>query len=210
MLIIGLTGGIGSGKTTAANMFAALGVPVLDADVIGRELLQTQPELTQRIRDTLGARFVNEHNELRRGMLRDYVFADPLARNQLEGIMHPAIYGEMQQRLAAIHAPYCVLCIPLLLETGKRDVCQRILVIDTPEHVQRQRVKQRDQLPDTQINTIMAAQATRSARLAAADDIIANDRDLRHLEQRIKQLHDLYFSLAQHSKTGARDGKQAE
>lgn len=210
MLIIGLTGGIGSGKTTAANMFAALGVPVLDADVIGRELLQTQPELTQRIRDSLGAHFVDEHNELRRGMLRDYVFADPLARKQLEGIMHPAIYGEMQQRLAAIHAPYCILCIPLLLESGKRDLCQRILVIDTPENVQRQRVKQRDRLPDTQINTIMAAQATRSARLAFADDIITNDRDVRHLEQRIKQLHDLYFSLAQHNKAGVREMKQAE
>lgn len=199
MLIIGLTGGIGSGKTTVANMFAALGVPVIDADVIGRELLQSQPELVQRIGETLGTRFIDQAHELRRGLLREHVFTNPEARRQLEDIMHPAIQDEMRRRVAALHACYCIVCIPLLLESGQTSMAQRILVVDTPESLQRQRVKQRDQLPDDQISAIIASQATRSARLAAADDIITNDRDLRHLEQRIKQLHDSYLSLARHS-----------
>lgn len=202
MLIIGLTGGIGSGKTTVANLFAALGVPVLDADLIGRDLLQLQPELTRRIGESLGTRFIGPDNTLRRGLLREHVFTDPQARRQLESIMHPAIQTEMQRRIAALHASYCILCIPLLLESGQNSMVQRILVVDIPESLQRQRVKQRDQLPDDQISAIIASQATRSARLAAADDIITNDRDLRHLEQRIKQLHDSYLSLARHNPTG--------
>jgi dephospho-CoA kinase len=182
-------------------MFAALGVPILDADLIGRELLQLQPELTQRIGETLGPQFIDQDHVLRRGMLRDHVFTDTQARRQLENIMHPAIQTEMQRRLAALHTTYCIVCVPLLLESGQRGMVQRILVVDTPEPLQRQRVKQRDQLPDDQISAIMASQATRSARLVAADDIITNDRDLRHLEQRIKQLHDSYLSLARHKPT---------
>jgi dephospho-CoA kinase len=194
MLKIGLTGGIGCGKTTVADLFAAKGVPVLDADLIARELVEPgQPLL-----DAIVARFgveVLQEGRLDRGRLRQIVFADPAQRRWLEELLHPAVYAALERRLDGLAAPYVLLVIPLLLETGRRDFVDRLLVIDCPVALQKQRVKARDGLDDSTIDRILAAQLPREARLAAADDIIENTAGRAELAEQIDRLHQFYVAL---------------
>lgn len=205
MLKIGLTGGIGSGKTTVANYFAALGVPVIDADQIARELVTPGQPALQAIVSAFGPAAVDSTGQLDRAWLRARVFNDTDIgsewRQRLESILHPLIRVEMQCRVQAImedgRAEYCLLSIPLLVESGQTDLVERILVVDAPEVLQRQRVRERDKLSsDAEIAAILHSQASRQQRLMAADDIIVNDADREKLRQQVLMLHRRYQGLA--------------
>ena len=198
MLIVGLTGGIGSGKSTAAQCFSELGVPVVDADVIAREVVAKGQPALEEIARTFGPTVIDEQGYLRRDRLRQIVFADPARRHQLELILHPRIRSVMAQRLAQLSAPYCIASIPLLVETGQRDTVHRVLVIDAPEALQYQRIRQRDGASDAEIGAIISSQAGRNERLAAADDIIVNDAELDNLKQAVLRQHQRYSELAVH------------
>ncbi len=200
MLKIGLTGGIGSGKTTVANYFAALGVPVIDADQIARDLVSPGQPTLQAIVDAFGPAVLDSAGHLDRARLRAMVFgaeARPGQRQLLESILHPLIRAEMQRRAQAMTAPYGLLSIPLLVEGGQTDLVERILVVDAPEALQYQRVRQRDNVSsDAEITAILRAQASRQQRLAVADDVIANDSDLENLRRQVLNLHQFYQGLA--------------
>jgi len=197
MLVIGLTGGIASGKSTACACFESLGIPVIDADIIARQLVQPGQAALQQITQRFGNTILTTTGELNRAALRDIVFNDSTARLDLEAILHPLIRAEMQQQIDSIDAPYCVLAIPLLIETGQSDLVDRILVIDTDKDLQQQRLQQRDNLDDRAINAIMQAQVSRDQRLAAADDIVTNNGTVAALQTRLQRLHQRYLQLSQ-------------
>lgn len=196
MLVIGLTGGIGSGKSMTADMFAARGIPVIDADVIARELVEPgMPALTE-IAARFGPGVIGPEGRLDRNALRQHIFDDPAARADLEAILHPRIRQRMRDRIGELHSSYCVLVIPLLVETGQHDLVHRVLVVDAPEATQRERVRHRDDLDSDEIEAILHAQTDRRARLAVADDVIHNDSDVASLEAQVDALHRKYLLLA--------------
>lgn len=195
MLIIGLTGGIGCGKSTVARQFEALGVPVIDTDLIAREVVEPgQPALAD-IAERFGRQILDASGRLDRAGLRQRVFADPTERRALEAILHPRIRAEALRRIAALQAPYCILSVPLLIESGWTELVDRVLLIDCPQELQIERAMARDGLPRRQIEAIMASQAERETRLRAADDIVRNDRDLDHLQRQVATLHQRYLAL---------------
>ncbi len=196
-LVVVLTGGIGSGKSTVSRHFEKLGVPVIDADLIAREQVAPGAPALDEIRERFGAAVITPMGGLDRDRMRGIVFEDSTKRLQLQQILHPRIRSEMQLRLEQLDTPYAVLVIPLLLESGQNSLADRILVVDTPEVRQRERVQQRDGLNKTQIEQIIAAQVDRQSRLAAADDVISNDGDLRALEKAVEQLHRRYLGMAE-------------
>jgi len=194
-LVVGLTGGIGSGKTTVANGFHALGIPVIDADQLARELVEPGQSALQEIISTFGTEAITAEGRLDRTYMRQRIFADPVRKSQLEAILHPRIRHRIRALLADIRAPYCIVVIPLLLETGQTDLVDRILVVDSPEKEQLTRVAARDGLSDNAIMAIIGLQADRNTRLAAADDIIANDRGMSELDGQIQKLHSRYMDI---------------
>ncbi len=196
MLRIGLTGGIGSGKSTVADLFAACGVPVIDADVIARELVAPGQAALSEILNAFGSDMLDTEGQLDRARLRAQVFNDATQRQRLEAILHPRIRTEMTARAAAQTSAYVLLVIPLLFETGQRDMVDRVLVVDIPEAMQRARVAARDQLSDAQMEAILAAQATRDTRINGADDVIDNRGNAVALEQQVNTLHQHYLQLA--------------
>lgn len=196
MLIVGLTGGIGAGKSTVADLFRTRGVPVLDADAIARELVDKDKPALARLVAAFGREILDDNGALKRAKLRALVFSDAARRKQLEALLHPLIREEMQARLKQLKAPYCIVCIPLLVETGQTASVQRVLVIDAPDELRRRRVVARDGLSETEFNAILAAQAGREERLAAADDVIVNDGGHDALKQRVDELHRHYSQLA--------------
>ena len=196
MLVIGLTGGIGSGKTAVSDKFAELGVPVIDTDQIARELVEPKQPALQAIIDRFGATCLNPDSSLNRAHLRRLIFNDPAAKKDLEAILHPRIRAEVKRRLAELSAPYCILVIPLLVETGDAYSVDRILLVDVPEEVQIARVMVRDGINHEQAARILSAQATRSERISKADDIIENSGPLIHTQQLVEQWHDYYMSFA--------------
>ena len=193
MLKIGLTGGIGSGKTAASDHFARLGAEVIDTDLLSRELVEPGQEALEEIVDAFGEQVLSADGRLDRARLGQRVFADPGARQRLEAILHPKIRAAMLQRAARSTAPYVVFVIPLLFETGQQDLVDRVLLIDVPEALQRARVAARDGLDEAQIDRIMAAQTGRETRLGQADDIICNDGELVQLYAQIEKLHGKYL-----------------
>jgi dephospho-CoA kinase len=195
-LLIGLTGGIASGKSTVAQRFMDLGVPVIDADVAAREVVAPGKPGLQQVIDRFGSRVVAENGELDRRALREIVFSDPDARRDLEAILHPLIRAEMDRRAAVAVGPYIVMAIPLLIEGGSRDRVDRILVVDVDEAVQLQRVMARDHCSAEQAQAILASQAPRTARLAAADDVLPNGGTVTELRQAVDALHQQYLRLA--------------
>ena len=196
VLVIGLTGGIGSGKTEVSNRFAQHGVSVIDTDQLARELVEPgQPALLE-IVTAFGPDCLDERGQLRRDQLRERVFADPSGRRRLEAILHPRIRTLLQARIANITAPYCVAVIPLLIETGMIDLVDRILVVDVSEAEQIRRVLARDGITETQAHRILAAQTQRQERLACADDILENGADFSRLHQQVAALHERYLALA--------------
>lgn len=195
MFVVGLTGGIGSGKTQVANYFAKCGVPVIDADRIAREIVEPgQPALAE-IAHAFGAAALDSTGRLDRAALRKVVFNDEAQRQKLEAILHPRIRANIRNRIANLQAPYCVVAIPLLLETGQRDLIDCILVVDTPLETQIQRVQQRDGLSRAEIEAVLRTQLPREQRLAQADDIILNDASLGALEDQVQKLHEHYLTL---------------
>ncbi|MHB1188152.1 dephospho-CoA kinase [Thiobacillus sp.] len=197
MFTVGLTGGIGSGKSTVSDCFAAHGVPVIDTDVIARQLSVPGGEVLDAIRAVFGATVIQPDGALDRAALRRRVFADAKARHQLEAILHPRIRQEVEQTLATLAAPYALIVIPLLAETGGyRDVLNRVLVIDCPEELQIARVMARSGLAQDEVKAILAAQAGRAERLAVADDVIMNTASQEALCAEVALLHRRYLALA--------------
>lgn len=197
MFTVGLTGGIGSGKSTVADCFAAHGVPVIDTDVIARELTAPGGAELDAIRAVFGETVMRADGTLDRAALRRRIFADAAARRQLEAILHPRIRQVVGQTLATLTAPYALIVIPLLVEAGGyRDVLDRVLVVDCPEDVQIARVMARSGLTHDEIKAILAAQAGRAERLAVADDIIVNTVTLEALRGEVAALHQRYLALA--------------
>jgi dephospho-CoA kinase len=198
--VVGLTGAVGSGKSAAAERFAALGAAIVDADVIARELTAPGGAGLAPIRAAFGEEAMAADGALDRAAMRRLVFADAAARARLEAILHPLIRAESEARcrLAAADFPYTVLVVPLLVETGGyRERVDRICVVDCPEEVCIARAMRRSGLTRTEAAAIMAAQASRSARRAAADDVIDNARGLAELGVQVAALHEKYRQLAQ-------------
>lgn len=196
MLVIGLTGGIASGKTTVSDRFAALGVPVIDTDRIAREVVAPGTDGLHRLVQAFGSGVLLADGQLDRGALRQRVFSDPAERSRLEGILHPLIRETALARLAALDAPYAIVVVPLLLETDFHTLVQRILVVDAEEHLQRQRLQERDGCSAEEAGRILAAQASRRRRRQAANDILCNNDDLDALDRQIRELHRRYLTLA--------------
>ena len=196
MLVVGLTGGIGSGKTTVANGFSALGVPVIDTDQLARELVEPGQPALDEIIAVFGKDCITPDGQLKRASIRQQIYSNAGLKLQLEDILHPKIRQRIKTLLADLRETYCIVVIPLLLETHQTDLVDRILVVDTPEKEQLTRVAARDSLSDNTIMAIMQSQADRNTRLQAADDIIVNDRDLESLTERILELHTSYMEIA--------------
>ncbi|MDH5324284.1 MAG: dephospho-CoA kinase [Gammaproteobacteria bacterium] len=196
MLIIGLTGGIGSGKTTVSDLFHQLGVDIIDTDVIARQLVQPGQEALQQIVAHFGVGMLDHKGRLQREKLRELVHSDKLAREQLEAILHPRIKQQTLDKICQLQAPYCLVVVPLLFESGWQDLFDRILVIDSSQEQQMQRIQQRDQLSQEQASRIMHNQIDRRHRLAGADDVMENRGDISELKAKVEQLHKFYLSLS--------------
>lgn len=196
MLKIGLTGGIGCGKSTVARLFAHLGVPVIDADLIAHKLVEAgQPALAQ-IRQAFGPEILDPGGSLDRARLREIVFSNPEAKQKLEGILHPLIYRAIQAAIEELNTPYCLICIPLLFETNMAHLPDRILVIDCPPETQIERVEKRDHLSKNRIQSIIDSQVSRAYRIKHADDLIDNSDTDDTLAVQVKKLHNLYLSIS--------------
>lgn len=194
--VLGVTGGIGSGKSTATRRFAAHDIVVVDADEVARQVVEPGSAVLDAIANQFGSTVLQQDGSLNRAELRQIIFADPEAKTWLNALMHPAIRQEMLQQLQAATSPYVILSAPLLLENGLEQYCQRVLVIDIPEQLQRQRTKERDQVSVEQVNAILASQLNREERMAKADDIIDNSGSVRDLEEKIDRLHEYYLRIA--------------
>ncbi|MDP2266598.1 MAG: dephospho-CoA kinase [Thiobacillus sp.] len=197
MFVIGLTGGIGSGKSTVADLFAALGVPVIDTDLIARQLTAADGEALQEIRDTFPDTVTHADGTLDRAVLRRIVFSDAAARKRLEAILHPRIRREVEHRLNQLHAPYAMIVIPLLVEThGYRDLLNRVLVVDCTEAQQLERTMARSKLSREEVVAILDAQVSREQRLAVADDVLTNMATPETLRTDVSMLHQRYLNSA--------------
>lgn len=196
MFIVGLTGGIASGKSTVAERFARHGVPVIDADALARQVVEPGQPALERLIQTFGPDILGADGRLDRERLRQRVFADPEQRRALDRIMHPAIGLAMQQALRAAEGPYVILMVPLLVETGQHHLVNRVLVVDVPEAVQIERLMARDGSDTAQAAAILAAQAPRARRLAAAHDIVNNAGFPEALDAAVDRLHAAYCAMA--------------
>ena len=199
MMIVGLTGGIGSGKTAASDWFARQQITVVDADVVARDVVAKGSAGLESLVAALGSWILQPDGELDRAALREHIFRQPAAREQVEAITHPLIRLSIAQQLMQATSPYVILVAPLLLESGKAglgQLCRRILVIDVPEDMQLARAMQRDHQDEQQIRRVMTAQLSREARLTAADDVVVNSGTLDELYVQLAKLHAQYLQLA--------------
>jgi dephospho-CoA kinase len=194
---IGLTGGIGSGKSSAAKIFEELGAAIVDTDEIARRLTGPGGAATAAIREQFGDDYLTRDGSLDRVRMRKLVFGDPASRRKLESILHPLIRDGSKARLVTVPEPYVLLVVPLLLETGAyRDLINRVLVVDCDEEQQVERASRRSQLSADEVRAIMAVQLPRSERLARADDVLHNNADLTALRRQAEALHAKYLALA--------------
>jgi dephospho-CoA kinase len=197
LLSIGLTGGIGCGKTTVANMFAALGASVVDTDLIAHSMTVPGGPAMPAIRAAFGDLYITPEGALDRGAMRALVFSDPAAKQRLEAILHPLIRATAEAEAAAATGAYVIYVVPLLIESGTwRGRVARVLAIDCPESMQIARVMARNGLQEEQVRAIMAAQVSRQDRLAAADDVITNDDGIAALTPQVEALHALYLAIS--------------
>jgi len=200
MLKIGLTGGIGAGKTAVSDFFASLGVPVLDTDVIAREVVLPGTETLAKIVAQFGHHVLNDSGELDRETLRATVFADAHRRQQLENIIHPAIRFRLFEQLSALEverkAAYCILVIPLLMEKNWQPSVDRVLLVTAPIDVRQLRIKKRQAISDSQIEQIMKSQLSDEERAGRADDIIDNGGSVSELHDKIRRLHETYLAMS--------------
>ena len=198
--VVGLTGGIGSGKSTVADVFAQFGVTLVDADLLGREVVAPGSAALARIAEHFGGSIIMADGSLHRQALRGIVFSDALEKDWLENLLHPLIAELMKSRISSCSSPYCLLVSPLLLETGQRQLTARILVVDVSKATQLTRTLQRDRGDPNTINAIIASQIDRQQRLQKADDILDNEAGLDQLNVGIHQLHQKYLRLAEESR----------
>ncbi len=194
-LRVALTGGIASGKTTVAGLFAARGVPVIDTDVIARQVVEPGTAGLAAVVSAFGPDILGADGRLDRPRMRERIFADRAARGRLEAILHPAIRQEMERQSRAAGGPYQLLVIPLLAEGGRRDHVDRVLLVDVPEAVQVERLMQRDGVGREQALASLAAQASRGQRQALADDVVVNSGRVEDLEPQVARLHETYLTL---------------
>lgn len=198
--VVGLTGGIGSGKSTVADAFVELGAALVDTDAIAHELTAAGGAAMPALIAAFGPAIADPAGALDRAAMRRLAFADPGVRQRLEGILHPLIRELSAARCRAASAPYVILAVPLLVESGSyRERCQRILVVDCPESLQIARVMARNGISEAEVRAILAAQASREARLAIADDVVVNDGERTILYRAVADLHAKYLTLARSS-----------
>ncbi|MCI0995259.1 dephospho-CoA kinase [Pseudomonas sp. ICMP22404] len=193
--ILGLTGGIGSGKSAAAQHFIDLGVHVVDADHAARWVVEPGRPALAKIAEHFGPDVLQADGTLDRAALRKLIFENADERRWLEALLHPLIADEIAHHLAQARSPYAILVSPLLIESGQYAMTQRILVIDAPEQLQIERTLQRDQISEQQAQAILKAQSSRQDRLSHADDVVVNDRDLAWLHSEVERLHHSYLTL---------------
>ncbi|MCS4263973.1 dephospho-CoA kinase [Pseudomonas protegens] len=192
---LGLTGGIGSGKSAAAQHFIDLGVHVIDADHAARWVVEPGRPALEQIARHFGLGVLQADGQLDRAALRKLIFEVPEQRRWLEALLHPLIAEEIVSHLARAESPYAILVSPLLIESGQSRMTQRILVIDVPQQLQIERTLQRDQISEQQVQAILQAQASREERLRHADDVLVNDRDHAWLRSEVERLHHFYLTL---------------
>ncbi|MGL5250261.1 MAG: dephospho-CoA kinase [Enterovibrio sp.] len=193
---IGLTGGIGSGKSTVSAIFAQLGIEIIDADVISRRLVLPGTPALQAIVHQFGPAILEDDGSLNRAALRNVIFSQPQQKEWLNSLLHPLIHKSIIEEIAAAKSPYCLLVAPLLIENGLHHLCQRILVIDVSPETQIERTCRRDHVPAQQVSAILAAQLSREARLSYAHDVVKNEANAVSLYIQIKDLHAKYLTLS--------------
>lgn len=196
-LIIGLSGGIGSGKTAVSDRFAQRHITVVDADIIAREVVEPGNAALERIREHFGDDMLDSHGKLRRAALRQRIFSEPDEKQWLESLLHPLIAEKTLEQLSNIASPYGLYVSPLLVEGGQKALCDRLLVVDVSESTQLRRTMTRDDNDRSQVERIMASQASRQQRLDAADDVLDNSGDLASLDSKVEALHQRYLVLAE-------------
>ena len=194
-MIIGLTGGIGSGKTAVSDIFASQGIDIVDADLASRVVVEKGKPALDKISEHFGAEILSENGELNRAKLREIIFKAPEERQWLESLLHPIIAEQIRYELDSSKSSYCILVSPLLLETEQKDFCDSLLIVDVPEKFQVQRTALRDNVPEEQVESIMATQIDRAKRLSLADKIIVNDGTLEDLKKKVMDRHLKYLSL---------------
>ena len=197
MLIIGLTGGIGSGKSAVSDKFKSLGINVVDADVAARTVVEPgQPALAE-IERHFGSNILNQEGVLDRAQLREIMASDSEERVWLESVLHPKIGEQIAKELAESTSPYTIYVAPLLLETNSQKMCSRVLVVDVPKEIQIQRTAERDKVSEIQIEKIVAVQMEREERLEKADDVLVNTGTIKELEQQVMKLHQKYLEMVE-------------
>lgn len=204
MFRVALTGGIASGKSTVANIFRELGVPVIDMDQVARDVVKPGSTGLERLQQRFGKEILDDSGALRREYLRKLIFADKSAREQVNDILHPLILAETEQRIAKLDTPYTIVEIPLLAETELANRYQRVLVVDLPEDLQLERLAKRDNLNGVQARQILDAQASRDERLAIATEVIDNSGTLEELHSSVETLHGQYLAEAKRFATTAK------
>ncbi|WP_101757764.1 dephospho-CoA kinase [Oceanicoccus sp. KOV_DT_Chl] len=196
MFVVGLTGGIGSGKTAASDHFAQLGIEIIDADIASRVVVEPGTPALKQIADHFGADILLSDQSLDRASLRQKIFANPEDKQWLENLLHPLIAEEIFRSINQVASPYALFVSPLLIESGQDIICDRLLVIDVPESVQLERTIKRDSNDAEQVQRIMASQASREQRLTKATDVIENTAGIEHLQQQVETLHQQFLLLA--------------
>ncbi|MGS2720787.1 dephospho-CoA kinase [Paraglaciecola aestuariivivens] len=200
-LVVGVTGGIGSGKTTVTDLFALHQIDVIDADVIARQVVEPNTPALATIVDKFGADILQANGELDRAKLRALIFSQPSHKDWLNQLLHPAIRQQMVAQTQQARSPYCMLSVPLLVENNLTELVDRVLIVDLDETKQLQRTVLRDKSNQQQIQAIMQSQASREARLAVADDVINNNGEPQDLLEQVNQLHQTYLKLANQADT---------
>ena len=197
MLIVGLTGGIGSGKTLVSDYFKSLGIVIVDADVVSRQVVEPGTEALGKIAEKFDKDILNSDGTLNRRVLRDIIFKNPDEKQWLENLLHPLIGLETARQLQTSQSPYTIFVSPLLIEIGQYKMTNRILVVDAPENLQVSRTVERDNTQAENVQSIMNTQASRQKRLDMADDVILNDSDIKSLHKKVDDLHQHYLKLSQ-------------
>ena len=197
MLIIGLTGGIGSGKSVASDKFASLGITVVDADVASRTVVEPGKPALQEIESHFGSEIITEDGQLDRAKLREIIASDAEERKWLESVLHPRIGEQIAKEISESTSPYTLFVAPLLLETNSQEMCARVVVVDVPNDVQVERTAKRDKVPTDQVEQMVSAQMEREKRLEKADDVLLNTGTIEELEKKVEQLHEKYLQMVE-------------
>tara|TARA_B100000959_G_scaffold239050_1_gene259442 strand:+ start:119 stop:703 length:585 start_codon:yes stop_codon:yes gene_type:complete len=193
-MIVGLTGGIGSGKTAVSDLFQGLGITIVDADIASRVVVEKGREELNKIADHFGKDILTSNGELDRAKLREVIFKSKEEKVWLESLLHPAIASQIQKELDSSKSPYTILVSPLLLETDQKNFCSTVLVVDVPVEIQIERTSKRDNVSEEQIKSIIASQIDRDSRLELADEVILNDGSIQNLESKVQELHKKFLS----------------